>query len=149
VQNDHQVHHHLHRMPGAIASFSSRTWAQIIAPAPKTAPGGPVDPGGAVRSPIHQSQSISRVACAVAYERYVGQNKPGAKQAVLFTYGTVSWMQLDIRATPAAKNGCCIALLLLLLGDFHPRTHTHGVLFISWRCSLITVCDFEPSRPIC
>jgi hypothetical protein len=102
VQNDHQVHHHLHRMPGAFAPVSSRTWAKIIALVPKEALGAPNDPGGAVRSPIHLIQSISRVACAVAYERYVGQNKPGAKQAVLFTYGTVSWMQLDIRATPAA-----------------------------------------------
>lgn len=78
------------------------------------------------------------------YERYVGQNKPGAKQAVLFTYGTVSWMQLDIRATPAAKTDVALHFYycyVRTLGDFHP--HTHGVLFISWRC--IMVCDFEPS----
>lgn len=54
VQNDHQVHHHLHRMPGAFAPVSSRTWAKMIALVPKAALWGSGDPAGVLRCPVLQ-----------------------------------------------------------------------------------------------
>jgi hypothetical protein len=118
--------------PGRLRPFRAARGPKSLHPRRRRRPGAPVTPAGRFAAPFTKvNPYLALHVCAVAYERYVGQNKPGAKQAVLFTYGTVSWMQLDIRATPAAKNGCCIALLLLLLGDFHPRAHTHTVSFLS------------------